>query len=79
MAWVKMINKAGDILDVPEPVYLNMFKDNGAYSLIKNEPKPSLSKEKEIKTVEVKKEDGLQEHKSNEREYYRKSAKASSN
>ena len=50
MAWVKMKNINGFVLDVPESVYESMFKGNGAYSLLE-EPKPSPKFEKKQEEV----------------------------
>lgn len=72
MAWVKMKNKNGFVLDVPESVYESMFKGNGAYSLLE-EPKPSPKFEK--KQEEVVKDEQILKPKSNEDNSDRKSSK----
>ena len=67
MAWVKMKNRNGVVLDVPESVYESMFKGNGAYSLLE-EPKPSpkVSEEKPADKVEEIESETNQENKKEE-------------
>lgn len=72
MAWVKMKNGNGFVLDVPESVYESMFKGNGAYSLLE-EPKPSPKFEK--KQEEIVKDEQIQQSKSDEGYATRKSTK----
>lgn len=72
MAWVKMKNRNGFVLDVPESVYESMFKGNGAYSLLE-EPKPSPKFEK--KQEEIVKDEQIQQSKSDEGYATRKSTK----
>lgn len=72
MAWVKMKNKNGFVLDVPESVYESMFKGNGAYSLLE-EPKPSPKFEK--KQEEVVKDEPISRPKSDEDKSNRKGSK----
>lgn len=72
MAWVKMKNRNGFVLDVPESVYESMFKGNEAYSLLE-EPKPSPKFEK--KQEEVVKDEQAQQSGSNETIANRKNSK----
>lgn len=72
MAWVKMKNRNGFVLDVPESVYESMFKGNEAYSLLE-EPKPSPKFEK--KQEEVVKDEQTHKSDSNENHSDRKSSK----
>ena len=74
MAWVKIKNTTGDIIQVPETVYETMFANNEGFSLVKDEPKPSPVLEEKIKKTEVVK-DNVQEHKSDETNIVRKSTK----
>lgn len=75
MAWVKMKNRNGVVLDIPESVYESMFKGNGAYSLLE-EPKPSPKFEK--KQEEVVKDEQIRKSESNEDNSDRKSSKKTS-
>lgn len=72
MAWVKMKNRNGFVLDIPESVYESMFKGNEAYSLLE-EPKPSPKFEK--KQEEVVKDEQAQQSGSNETIANRKNSK----
>lgn len=72
MAWVKMKNRNGFVLDVPESVYESMFKGNEAYSLLE-EPKPSPKFEK--KREEVVKDEQTHKSDSNENNSDRKGSK----
>lgn len=73
MAWVKMKNKFGSIVEIPEPVYENMFKGNNAYSLVEdNQPKPTPKTE--IKQ-EVVKDEQIQEPRLDENNNNRKGTK----
>ena len=72
MAWVKMKNRNGFVLDVPESVYESMFKGNEAYSLLE-EPKPSPKFEK--KQEEIVKDEQTHKSDSNEDNSNRKSSK----
>lgn len=72
MAWVKMKNRNGFVLDVPESVYESMFKGNEAYSLLE-EPKPSPKFEK--KQEEVVKDEQAQQSGSDETITNRKNSK----
>ena len=76
MAWVKMKNRNGFVLDVPESVYESMFKGNGAYSLLE-EPKPSPNKIEEKNKVEEKEivKDDLRKYNTNETISARKGTK----
>lgn len=76
MAWVKMINKGGVILSVPESVYKDAFSHNGCYSLVE-EPKP-FSKPKEEKIEKGEVEDGTQIRQSNEVRHTSKGTKKTS-
>ena len=71
MAWVKMKNRNGFVLDVPESVYESMFKGNEAYSLLE-EPKPSPKFEKK---EDVKKDEQIQQLNCDENNIARKSTK----
>lgn len=72
MAWVKMKNRNGFVLDVPESVYESMFKGNGAYSLLE-EPKPSPKFEK--KQEEIKQDEQIQQPNADETVAVRKNTK----
>lgn len=72
MAWVKMKNRNGFILDVPESVYESMFKGNEAYSLLE-EPKPSPKFEK--KEEEIVKDEQIQQSEHDETIVNRKNSK----
>ena len=72
MAWVKMKNRNGCVLDVPESVYESMFKGNGAYSLLE-EPKPSPKFEK--KQEEVVKDEQISKPERNEDSNSRKGSR----
>ena len=72
MAWVKMKNRNGFVLDVPKSVYESMFKGNEAYSLLE-EPKPSPKFEK--KQEEVVKDEQAQQSGSDETIANRKNTK----
>ena len=67
MAWVKMKNRNGVVLDVPESVYESMFKGNGAYSLLEEpKPAPKVSDEKPTDKVEKIESETNQENKEEE-------------
>lgn len=72
MAWVKMKNRNGFVLDVPESVYESMFKGNGAYSLLE-EPKPSPKFEN--KQEEVVKDEQVSKPRTGERKPVSKGTK----
>lgn len=74
MAWVKIKSVNGDILNVPETVYKNMFANNEGFSLVQDEPKPSpkIEQKQEVES------DGIQKPKLDENKPYRKSSKKTS-
>lgn len=46
MAWIKMQNSVGTILDLPEPVFNNFFKDKAGFKVVQESKPSSLSKKK---------------------------------
>lgn len=72
MAWVKIKNTYGDVVEIPEPVYENMFKSNKAYSIVEG-PKPIP--EKINKVEEIVDNEQIQQLKSNESNTTRKGSK----
>lgn len=74
MAWIKMQNSVGTILDLPEPVFNNFFKGKDGFTLVQ-ESKPSSVLEKKEKTKEEVVDNGIQESKCNENSGVRKSTK----
>ena len=77
MAWIKMQNSVGTILDLPEPVFNNFFKGKDGFTLVQ-ESKPSSIVEKKQTIKKEGDNDGIQEPKLNENNTSRKSSKKAS-
>lgn len=75
MAWIKMQNSVGTILDLPEPVFNNFFKDKDGFKVVQESKPSSLSKkEKQIKE-EVIEDGNIQESQLDESKVVRKTTK----
>ena len=75
MAWIKMQNSVGTILDLPEPVFNNFFKDKAGFKVVQESKPSSLSKkEKQIKE-EVIEDGNIQESQLDESKVVRKTTK----
>lgn len=48
MAWVKMRNSQGTVVEIPEPVYNNMFKQYKGFTLVIDTPKQETNKQSEV-------------------------------
>ncbi len=74
MAWIKMQNIKGQILNVPEGVYNNYYSHNKGFSVVQESKPSSVSEKKQIIKEEVV-DNGIQEPKRNENNNTRKSSK----
>jgi hypothetical protein len=71
MAWIKMKNSVGQVLDLPEPVYENFFKGKEGFTLVQESKPAPIKKEKE----DVVENEQVQEPIKNEGSGTRKSTK----
>ena len=74
MAWIKMQDIKGRIINVPQGVYDNFYAHQDGFSIVQ-ESKPSSVSEKKEKTKEEVVDNGIQESKLNENSGARKSTK----
>ena len=65
MAWIKMQDIKGRIINVPQGVYNNFYAHQDGFSIVQ-ESKPSSVSEKKEKTKEEVVDNGIQEPKRNE-------------
>lgn len=65
MAWIKMQDIKGRIINVPQGVYNNFYAHQDGFSIVQ-ESKPSSVSEKKEKTKEEVVDNGTQEPKRNE-------------
>lgn len=77
MAWIKMQDIKGRIINVPQGVYNNFYAHQDGFSIVQ-ESKPSSVSEKKEKTKEEVVDNGIQESKLNENSGARKSTKKTS-
>lgn len=74
MAWIKMQDIKGRIINVPQGVYNNFYAHQDGFSIVQ-ESKPSSVLEKKEKIKEEVVDNGIQEPKRNENNNTRKSSK----
>lgn len=74
MAWIKMQDIKGRIINVPQGVYNNFYAHQDGFSIVQ-ESKPSSVSEKKEKNKEEVVDNGIQESKLNENSGARKSPK----
>lgn len=77
MAWIKMQDIKGRIINVPQGVYNNFYAHQDGFSIVQ-ESKPSSVSEKKEKTKEEVVDNGAQEPKRNEDDNSRQGKKKAS-